>query len=74
MAVDATGAPPPPLASLQGYGRAYALRPLAVNVSVSRTYGRASFSVYGQKDVGANVISPGLDIEDGLGHRREDHQ
>ena len=70
--MDTAGAPP--LGSLQSHGQPYALRPLAVNVSVSRTCDRASFDLYEQKE--ASDIDTGTatnsrsDIEDALGHER----
>ncbi|KAM5534168.1 hypothetical protein V8D89_012188 [Ganoderma adspersum] len=66
LPVDAAGAPP--LASLQshGHGQPYPLRTLAVNVSVSRTYDRASFDVYEQKDAAGGGVH-GMDVESGQG-------
>ena len=70
LPVDAAGAPP--LASLQshgnGHGQPYPLRTLAVNVSVSRTYDRASFDVYEQKDASdSGVHGTVTDVESGQG-------
>ena len=64
LPVDAAGAPP--LASLQSHGQPYPLRTLAVNVSVSRTYDRASFDVYEQKDASGSGVH-GMDVESGQG-------
>ncbi|KAM5534184.1 hypothetical protein V8D89_008983 [Ganoderma adspersum] len=66
--VDAAGAPP--LGSLQSHGQPYALRPLAVNVSVSRTCDRASFDLYEQKEASDTATNSRSDIEDALGHER----
>ena len=66
LPVDAAGAPP--LASLQSHGQPYPLRTLAVNVSVSRTYDRASFDVYEQKDASdSGVHGTVTDVESGQG-------
>ncbi|KAM5537255.1 hypothetical protein V8D89_008985 [Ganoderma adspersum] len=68
MPVDAAGAPP--LTSLQSHGQPYALRPLAVNISVSRTCDRASFDLYEQKEASDTATNSRSDIEDALGHER----
>ena len=66
--MDTAGAPP--LGSLQSHGQPYALRPLAVNVSVSRTCDRASFDLYEQKEASDTATNSRSDIEDALEHER----
>ena len=51
---------PPP--SLPVNGQQFPLRPLAINVSVSRTHDRASLEEYDKKEI---VAARGFDIESG---------
>ena len=50
--------------SLPSNGTAYPLRPLAINVSVSRTHDRASLEAYDRKE---EVATKGSDFESGYG-------
>ena len=60
---DSRGGPPP----LQSHGQQYPLRPLAINVSVSREHDRASFEAYDVDRKGPGVMNES-DVESSSGN------